>query len=55
MTMDEDREILAAEYALGTLDASERAQAERLIASDPEFAARVSYWDGQLSLLADAS
>jgi anti-sigma-K factor RskA len=54
MIMDEDRENLAGEYALGTLDAAERAQAERLIASDPEFAARVSYWDGQLSLLADA-
>jgi anti-sigma-K factor RskA len=54
MTMDEDREILAAEYALGTLDASERAQAERLIASDPDFAARVRYWEGRLSLLARA-
>jgi anti-sigma-K factor RskA len=54
MTMDEDREILAAEYALGTLDASERAQAEGLIASDPDFAARVRYWEGRLSLLARA-
>lgn len=54
MTMDEDREILAAEYALGTLDAAERAQAERLIASEPAFAARVRYWEGRLSPLADA-
>jgi anti-sigma-K factor RskA len=52
--MDEDREILAGEYALGTLDASERAQAERMIASDPGFAARVAYWERRLSLLAES-
>jgi anti-sigma-K factor RskA len=54
MTMDEDREILAAEYALGTLDAAERAEAERLIASDAAFAERVSFWDRRLTLLAEA-
>jgi anti-sigma-K factor RskA len=54
MTMDEEREILAAEYALGTLDASERAQAERLLASDPRFAAQVDYWARRLSLFAEA-
>lgn len=54
MTMDEDREILAAEYALGTLDAAERAEAERLIASDTAFAMRVGYWERRLSLLAEA-
>ena len=54
MTMDEDREILAAEYALGTLDASERAEAERLIVSDTAFAAQVAYWERRLALLAEA-
>ena len=54
MSMDEDREILAGEYALGTLDAFERAQAERLILSDTAFAARVVYWERRLSLLAEA-
>ncbi len=54
MTMDEDREILAAEYVLGTLDASERAQAERLIVSDAAFAAQVAYWERRLALLAEA-
>ena len=54
MTMDEDREILAAEYALGTLDASERAEAERLIVSDAAFAAQVAYWERRLALLAEA-
>lgn len=54
MTMDEDREILAAEYVLGTLDAAERAEAERLIVSDSAFSARVAYWEQRLSLLAEA-
>lgn len=53
MTMTEDREILAAEYALGTLDAAERGEAERLIATDAEFAARVRYWESRLSPLSD--
>lgn len=52
--LSEDREWLAAEYALGTLDANERAQAATLIASDSEFAARVRYWDNYLSALIDA-
>lgn len=54
MAMDEDRENLAAEYALGTLDAAERAQAERLIASDAGFAARVQDWERRLSPLVHA-
>ena len=55
MTMDEDREILAAEYALGTLDAAERRQAERLIASDAGIRrARRAIGSGRLSLLAEA-
>ena len=39
---------------LGTLDVSERAQAERLIAADPAFAARVRYWEGRLAALSNA-
>ena len=54
MAVDEDRENLAGEYALGTLDAAERANAERLIASSEEFAARVRYWENRLAHLADA-
>lgn len=53
-TMDEDRELLAGEYALGTLDARERAEVERLIASDPAFAARVRYWENRLAALTAA-
>ncbi len=39
-----DREGLAAEYVLGTLALPERLQAERLMASDPDFAALVQAW-----------
>lgn len=49
--MDDDRDILAAEYALGTLDPGERAQADALRASDEAFAARVGYWENRLSEL----
>lgn len=47
----EDREMMAAEYVLGTLDANERAQAEILQASDSEFAAQVRYWENYLGAL----
>lgn len=52
MAAPEDREGLAAEYALGSLPDSERAQAERMIATDAAFAQRVSGWEGRLSPLA---
>ena len=34
----EELQGLAGEYVLGTLDPGERAEAERLLASDPDFA-----------------
>jgi anti-sigma-K factor RskA len=51
MEYDEDHIVLAAEYALGTLDADERARVEALIASDNEFAARVQAWEFRLGVL----
>ena len=51
MTMDEERKGLAAEYALGTLDADERAQADALLLVDPEFAAEVQRWERRLGEL----
>lgn len=51
--LSEDRETMAAEYALGTLDANERAQAQALETSDSEFAARVRYWENYLGALVD--
>jgi anti-sigma-K factor RskA len=51
MTMDEDNRGLAAEYALGTLNGDERAQAEALLLFDPEFAAEVQHWERRLGEL----
>ena len=51
MTMDEDREGLAAEYVLGTLDAAERAQADALLLEDAEFATVVRQWERRLGEL----
>lgn len=49
-----DREGLAAEYVLGTLPLAERLQAERLIASDADFAALVADWQNRLAPLNEA-
>ena len=51
MTMDENREGLAAEYVLGTLDAAERAQADALLVTDAEFARVVRQWERRLGEL----
>jgi len=51
MALSEDHIALAAEYALGTLDAGERAQVESLIAVDPEFDAIVQAWAFRLGVL----
>ncbi len=48
-----DREGLAAEYVLGTLPLPERLEAERLIASDADFAALVADWATRLAPLND--
>ena len=47
----EDRDVLAGEYVLGTLDAGERAEAERLRASDPDFASAIAAWEHRLDPL----
>src|SRR5271169_1243542 len=51
MEYSEDHIALAAEYALGTLDADERAQVEILMATDNEFAAIVHAWEFRLGVL----
>jgi anti-sigma-K factor RskA len=51
MAYSEDHIALAAEYALGTLDADERAQADILMAVDPEFTAIVRAWEYRLGAL----
>src|SRR5215831_4829105 len=51
MAYNEDQIALAAEYALGTLDADERAQVQTLMAVDKEFAAVVQAWEFRLGVL----
>jgi anti-sigma-K factor RskA len=51
MAHSEDHIALAAEYALGTLDADERAQVETMMAVDAEFTAIVHAWEYRLGVL----
>jgi anti-sigma-K factor RskA len=51
MAYSEDHIALAAEYALGTLDADERAQVETMMAVDTEFTAIVRDWEHRLGAL----
>src|ERR1700709_1876118 len=51
MAYSEDHIALAAEYALGTLDAEERAQAEAMMSVDKDFAAMVEAWSTKLGAL----
>ncbi len=48
-----DEASLAAEYALGVLDASERAEAQRRVLAEPAFAQEVEGWQSRLAALAD--
>jgi anti-sigma-K factor RskA len=51
MAYSEDQIALAAEYALGTLDADERSQVESMMAVDREYAAVVQAWEFRLGAL----
>jgi len=51
MAFSEDDIALAAEYALGTLDADERAEAETRMSVDKDFAAMVEAWQHKLGAL----
>ena len=51
MAYSEDHIALAAEYALGTLDAEERTQVETMMAVDTEFAGVVQAWELRLASL----
>jgi len=51
MAYSEDQIALAAEYALGTLDADERAQVETMMSADQEFTAMVRAWEHRLGSL----
>src|SRR5580704_17076272 len=51
MAYSEDHIALAAEYALGTLSADERAQVETMMSTDPDFTAVVVAWEHKLGAL----
>ena len=51
MAYSEDHIALAAEYALGTLDAEERAQVETMMSVDKDFAGVVLAWEHRLGAL----
>jgi anti-sigma-K factor RskA len=51
MAHSEDHIALAAEYALGTLDAEERTQVETMMAVDDDFTAMVHAWEFRLGVL----
>jgi anti-sigma-K factor RskA len=51
MAHSEDHIALAAEYALGTLDADERTQVETMMAADRELTALVQAWEYRLGVL----
>src|SRR5215470_1791362 len=51
MEYSADQIAIAAEYALGTLDADERAQVEAMMAVDAEFTAMVQSWEFRLGVL----
>ncbi|HEY0329157.1 MAG TPA: anti-sigma factor [Rhodopseudomonas sp.] len=51
MDYSEDHIALAAEYALGTLDADERAQVQSMMSVDNDFAAIVEAWERRLGAL----
>jgi anti-sigma-K factor RskA len=51
MAYSDDHIALAAEYALGTLEADERAQVETMMSVDKDFAALVEAWERKLGAL----
>jgi anti-sigma-K factor RskA len=52
MSESQDRDLLAAEYVLGTLEGEEAGEAARLLDSDVAFAASVRQWEARLAPLA---
>jgi anti-sigma-K factor RskA len=51
MAYSEDHIALAAEYAIGTLDAEERAQVEAMMSVDKDFTSMVDAWEQKLGVL----
>jgi anti-sigma-K factor RskA len=52
MSAHQDRDLLAAEFVLGSLEGNDRREAERLLAEDAGFARSVAAWQQRLAPLA---
>jgi len=52
MSESQDRDLLAAEYVLGSLDGEDAREAAHLLETDPAFAASVRRWETRLAPLA---
>jgi anti-sigma-K factor RskA len=52
MSDEPDRDLLAAEYVLGSLEGDDRSAADELLATDPTFARSVAVWQQRLTPLA---
>ena len=55
MSAPDDIDLLAAEYALGTLDADERSAVARRLVGDRDLARAVEAWENRLSPLSEAT
>lgn len=53
LTPEEERDALAAEYAVGLLDGDDLARAKALAESDPGFREQVGRWSGRLAPMLD--
>ena len=53
ITREEERGVLAGEYALGVLEGEESAAARRLVLSDRGFADLVRWWEDRLAVMAE--
>ena len=51
MTINEDKDVMAAEFVLGTLDDVEHETALAWIAGDQQFAARIEFWERKFNAL----
>ena len=55
MTPEEERNVLAGEFALGLLEGEEQAAAQRLLLADREFAGQVRWWNHRLACMAEVA
>ena len=53
--LDEDRFLLAGEYALGVLEGADLSEARRAVLADRDFADAVEWWEWRLSRMAEGA